>query len=364
MRSGYANERSRDRFYEIDLLRFIAALSVVFFHYGFHGYLKHKTDMPYLYFAQVAKYGYFAIYLFFIISGFVILKTAMSSSARGFVISRVVRLYPAFWVSCSVTSIISILAGDSRYHVSLLQYAINMTMFSGFFDNIHYIDGVYWTLTIEIKFYGLVLVVLILNQIHKAKELLGLWLVLNVLWSIFHYGEIISLNGFAPLFIAGGMFYLIRTEGFSVYKIIIIAMCYLLSLKGAYRQCLGMANDYRYDFSGIVVVIIISVFFVMFLLITMRCTTSLFSKRWLIPGAITYPLYLIHQNAGLMIVNLGYQHINAHIIMVCILTTMLLAAYIIHNKVEKPLSKRMKTLLNRLLRVRESTCHDNWQRHP
>ena len=90
------------RLYELDLLRFIAAFAVLLFHYSFRGYAKdHYTVMPYLSIAPVTKYGYLGVSLFFLISGFVILMTASSGSTRHFVISRLVRLYPAFWVSCT-----------------------------------------------------------------------------------------------------------------------------------------------------------------------------------------------------------------------------------------------------------------------
>jgi peptidoglycan/LPS O-acetylase OafA/YrhL len=73
--------RSQHRFYELDLLRFFAALAVVLFHHGFRGYAAdHMTDMPYLSLAPAAKYGYLGVDLFFLISGFVILMTASGGS--------------------------------------------------------------------------------------------------------------------------------------------------------------------------------------------------------------------------------------------------------------------------------------------
>ncbi|WOO32781.1 acyltransferase family protein [Diaphorobacter limosus] len=62
---------------EIDLLRFFAALAVVFFHYSFRGYAADAMSiMPYPLLASLSKYGYLGVELFFMISGFVILMTA------------------------------------------------------------------------------------------------------------------------------------------------------------------------------------------------------------------------------------------------------------------------------------------------
>ena len=84
---------TKSRVNEIDLLRFIAALAVVFFHYTFRGYAADAmTIMPYPLLAPFSKYGYLGVELFFMISGFVILMTAANGSLRKFVVSRFVRL--------------------------------------------------------------------------------------------------------------------------------------------------------------------------------------------------------------------------------------------------------------------------------
>src|SRR5881394_93905 len=93
-----------NRLYEVDLLRFFAAMSVLLFHYCFRGYAADGMSvMPYPTLAPVAKYGYLGVDLFFMISGFVILMSVSSGSLRDFFVSRVVRLYPAFWVCCTIT---------------------------------------------------------------------------------------------------------------------------------------------------------------------------------------------------------------------------------------------------------------------
>ena len=183
--------KSSLRFYELDLLRFGAAASVVLFHYGFRGYAAdHMTDMPYLSLASTVKYGYLGVDLFFLISGFVILMTACAGSARHFVASRVARLYPAFWACCTLTFLVTLIAGGGRFSASLNQYAANMTMFSGFFG-VPSIDGAYWSLFVEMRFYLLVFVVLLLGQMARIRALLGLWLVLVLIlskWPVAHVG--------------------------------------------------------------------------------------------------------------------------------------------------------------------------------
>lgn len=53
------------RLKELDLLRFLAAIAVVFFHYAFRGYAKgDMSAMPYPLLAETAKYGYLGVELF------------------------------------------------------------------------------------------------------------------------------------------------------------------------------------------------------------------------------------------------------------------------------------------------------------
>ncbi len=339
------------RFYEIDLLRFFAALSVVLFHYGFRGYAAdNHTTMPYLFLAPFAKYGYLGVHLFFIISGFVILMTASNGAARRFVVSRVVRLYPAFWTCCTLTFIVIIIAGGTRYSASLRQYAINMTMLNGFIG-VESIDGAYWSLFVEMKFYALVFCVLLARKINKAKMLVGLWLLAVLIvsaWPIRYVGSFL-ISDYAPYFIAGAMFYIIHAEGVCAYKLFVIVASYLAAVREALRTMSGMETHYHIPFDGTVVAVILAVFFSTFFLVATGRTKPFASEKWLLLGALTYPLYLLHQNIGFIIFNWAYPTLNPHLIMACTLTIVLFLAYLVNKNVEKKYARPMKALLERLL---------------
>lgn len=340
-----------NRLYEIDLLRFVAALSVVLYHYAFRGHAAdNMTVMPYPSIAPVAKYGYLGVDMFFMISGFVIFMTVSAGSARRFVISRVVRLYPAFWVCCTVTFIVSLIAGGAVYPVSWYQYAINMTMLGGL-TKVEYIDSVYWSLFLEMKFYALVFILLILRKMDAAKNLLGLWLIIVIAlsqWKIRYIG-FVFIPEYAHYFIAGAMFYLVHKQGVCFYKMFIIIVSYVVAIKAALEKALSMGVHYHTQFETITIIIAISVFYIIFLLMSTGFTKNFSSERWLLLGALTYPLYLIHQNIGYMIFNLAYPLINPHVIMLGTITTMLLAAYIIDVKIERPYSRAIKLALEWLL---------------
>jgi peptidoglycan/LPS O-acetylase OafA/YrhL len=152
-----------DRLYEIDLLRFLAASAVLLYHWSFAGAAREPwTVMQYPLISPFARYGYLGVDLFFIISGFVVLMSAMGSTPKRFFISRVVRLYPAFWVCCLLTFTVAMLIGAPRFHVPAKHLLVNLTMMQGFLDVPH-VDGVYWSLAVELKFYFLILGLLLVR---------------------------------------------------------------------------------------------------------------------------------------------------------------------------------------------------------
>jgi len=76
------SQKSKARLYELDLLRFIAAISVLLYHYTFMGYAENSiqgdytSPIEYPMLAPFSQYTYLGVNLFFMISGFVILLSA------------------------------------------------------------------------------------------------------------------------------------------------------------------------------------------------------------------------------------------------------------------------------------------------
>src|SRR4051794_9008850 len=157
-------------------LRGSAALCVVVMHYCI-GYWQPagRTDVaalinapelpatigipPLLQFLQTTPWfnpGQFGVALFFLISGFVIPFSLRSSTTSGFLIGRVFRLFPVYAIGFSI-SLLAILA-TSIYFGRPWPLRLDQVM-------IHYvpglrdllrsreIDGIVWTLEIEVKFY-------------------------------------------------------------------------------------------------------------------------------------------------------------------------------------------------------------------
>jgi peptidoglycan/LPS O-acetylase OafA/YrhL len=286
---------SKSRIAELDLLRFLAALAVVLYHYG------RASDVgPAL--ARVTEFGFLGVQLFFMISGFVILWTAMQKDAREFVAARVSRLYPTFWVCVLLTATTLHIIGEKVSAPGLLA---NLTMIPG---PLRYptLDGVYWTLVVEIKFYALILCLLLAHQLTHIRRWLEGWLCVSVLAAIYpHYLHFLALDQFSVYFIGGCYLYLIRTQRPCASLLLPLIVCAALSVTNAVR----IESSYTTDDSlraHVWVVSIVIIEYLAFLAIALR--------RWSLPslpvwgwlGAMTYPLYLVHVGT---VDNLGLHYL-------------------------------------------------------
>ena len=350
--SSDSGRASPDRVGELDLLRFSAALMVVLFHYGFRGYAADNlSSMPYLAMKPVLKYGFLGVELFFMISGFVILMTASSGSLRKFAISRIVRLYPAYWACCTITFLTILALGGERFTATFSQYLINMTMLNEFIG-VPSIDGVYWSLAVELKFYGLVAFILLIRQIHHAQWLLVAWLAATMVTMIFPVSWAIRwilIADYSTYFIAGATCYLIYSQGASLPRLLIFLAAWLLAIKSSIKYAPGLERQFKESFDPAVIALLVSSFFVLMLLVSLRKTFGMARKNWVVIGALTYPLYLLHQKIGYMIFNVAYPGINMHIVFWATVLFMLLLAYAIHRQVERRFARPFKQALERAL---------------
>lgn len=286
-----ANSNKNSRLVEIDALRGLAALAVVLFHYTsrFHE-LFEVSSLPTFSF----PYGHYGVNLFFIISGFVIFMTLEKTSRpMDFVVSRFSRLFPAYWVAIILTFSITHALGLPGKLVDLGAALGNLFMIQGIF-HIPHVDGVYWTLEVELLFYcGMFFLYRIqrLDLIHWA--LLGL-LALRVIYFALAQGFGIELSWtisrllilpYIPWFALGIAIYLVTSHRHpgewrwpaQTAALAVVTLAIVDSLSVA-LLAVGLGAAVFLAASG---------------------RAPLLRHRvlvWL--GAISYPLYLVHENIG------------------------------------------------------------------
>jgi peptidoglycan/LPS O-acetylase OafA/YrhL len=336
------------RLNELDLLRFLAAIAVVFFHYAFRGYAKgDMSTMPYPLLAEPAKYGYLGVELFFMISGFVILMTASSNNLRAFFISRVVRLCPAFWVCCTITFAITLAIGQPRYSADFYQYIINMAFLSELMG-VPQIDGVYWSLFVEIQFYLMISILLAFKKIEKIETYLVFWLLISATAELLAFEKLrsILITDYAAYFIAGATFYIIWAKGITKTRVFLLAGALALANYTAIVWAELLESKYATEYNPLIVCSVIGLFFITFILIATNKTGVIATYNWTALGALTYPLYLLHQMIGFMIFNIAYPAVNSHILLWGTIALMLGASYAINKLIEIPMARSIKKFLS------------------
>ncbi|MNN73240.1 hypothetical protein D3C81_1893420 [compost metagenome] len=90
----------------------------------------------------------------------------------------------------------------------------------------------------------------------------------------------------------------------------------------------------------------IVLFFMTFSLIATNKTGTIGAVNWTALGALTYPLYLLHQMIGFMIFNVAYPAVNPHILLWGTIALMVGASYMIHKKIEAPMASFLKKFLS------------------
>ncbi|RLU86905.1 acyltransferase [Streptomyces griseocarneus] len=352
-----AVQQSAPRLYVLDGLRIVAALMVVMFHYvALRGGWGRDAREIFPNAHAVAQYGWTGVEVFFLISGFVICMSTWGRTLGDFVVSRASRIYPAYWVAVLVTAAVVSLWPQVRQVQNWDVVLTNLTMLQtgmGVWD----VDGVYWTLFIELKFYVLFAIVVATGVTYRKCVLFsGIWIVAS-LTAMSTDNKILQMWAmplYAPYFVAGIAFYLMYRFKPTGLLWGIVGMSLLLALHHVPRR---VADNSTHTVSTWPASLIIVVAFVLMGLIAVGAFDRI-QWRWLsTAGALTYPVYLIHQYIGMTVIYALRDRIPAHVLVPGLVVVMLGAAWLLHKYVERPLGKRLrKTLLKGMDEMRRNSA--------
>lgn len=165
-------------FYGIDVIRFLSAVSVMSFHFGYlNAAASFKPIWPYTWF------GWVGVEIFFVISGFVIANSARGVNPTKFLRGRVLRLYPAVWLCATLTLSVQ-MPGDW-----LSPYLRSIALF----PKGPWISSVYWTLAVEIAFYSAMFLLLCFKAFPWISRTALILTILSTCYLIivaFHFGSV------------------------------------------------------------------------------------------------------------------------------------------------------------------------------
>lgn len=303
----------RGRVESLDGLRFFAILLVALYHYysrwttpvapsNYYPYADLLAGVP------VFAYGHYGVQLFFVISGFVISITLeRCKSWQEFTVRRFARLWPSMvlcsLITFSVTSLFS-----SPFKVSALGFLPSLTFIDPAFFRILFgfdfvwIDGAYWSLFSEVRFYGLMAVLFFSFGRRFLPVLYGgslLLFVLSFLADVWGFGLVRQFLKWVffiddlPWFLFGVSFFYAAKQS----RVSIVLGMFSVSLFGALVRSLNMAS-----YEALVMALLIPGLF-------WAALESSWAKRILsVPviaraGLASYSLYLLHQNIGVTLIS-------------------------------------------------------------
>ena len=332
--------KKKGRLLEIDSLRGIAALSVLFFHFN-------------LWHTSFLKYGCLGVDLFFMISGFVIfMSISKTANLKDFWFARFNRLFPAYWLSLIIAVVSFRIFSTFSFHQPLNFILGNFLMMQPLFKTTNLVDA-YWTLYIELGFYAFISIVWLLKLIDRIEELIWVALiamiVLNSVYLLFPdnasytrlfiiFRSIMPLICFFNYFAAGMVFYNVSVGGLNPNRIALLTVCFLIvalthTISGRALHFVGLPGH----------ILVETLFYVLFILIIKGRAKLLSNKVLLFFGAISYPLYLIHESIGWSFLLFFVKYTTTAVAVFSALLISLLLSAIISYLFETPVHRWLRS---------------------
>jgi peptidoglycan/LPS O-acetylase OafA/YrhL len=343
----------------LDASRFLAAFGVLAFHFtardnpGWGGAPPAQLGPV----GQWASYGRLGVALFFVISGFVLLMTAWGRTLPQFVASRVGRLFPAYWVAVVVSAVLVLAVWpDSAtffgHEFTKGQAALNLTMVQGAFG-VPDLDGPYWTLWTEARFYALIALFMLVGINRKRV------LAFTVLWPV--VGIMAQTSGqaflsgllmpeYAPFFAGGMLLYLLHRDGHDLGTWLLVGFQAVVAVNWATATYPGvLAAETPWAPSRTLIALAVIGCFGLVALVTLSPLRRVDGRWMVVAGSLTYPLYLLHENLGWYLIHLLRGVLSPWLVLAVVVPVVLVAAALLHHLVERPYGGRLRAATLRMM---------------
>ena len=286
----------------IDGFRGVAILSVLMFHYlvrwrmpEYNGDLL-GYDVRFSAFFDVGRFG---VQLFFVISGLVITMTLQGAKSAGaFAVKRFARIYPAFLVAMPLTFLIMSWIGPEEMQTEWSDVVANLTLFPEELGR-QYVDGAYWSLNVELKFYAWMTVFRLILGSRFWIGALALAVAGQIVAQVNHsIASFVMINAHMPLFLLGiGGWFAIYEKRIRLGALLMAAApilwCFAVAGGGVYGADLNHLAPHLFIW-------LLSA--AMLGLLAFAPDVRFGALAWV--GRISYSLYLVHQNIGVTLIGL------------------------------------------------------------
>lgn len=347
-----ANHGANGKIDYLEALRFILACLTMAWHYYYFGPLLGVISAAPVHFPGL-KYCSFGVDIFFLMSGFSIIGSALTNGPRTFLTNRLVRLGPCLLICASITFAANLVAGRSPSILSLLSSILVLPL-----PVIAGVDWSYWSLGTLLTFYLIVFVTMQVVDIGKHVTTLALLLTLYSTVTLApdfslgaNPGAPYGFERYAPYFAAGILLYLIIIK--RRCSAVVLAVLVLTSILIAIRSWMDAARLSELltktspaPLSGLFMALATLGIFICF---TRKADYGWLKQLYSVLGRTAYPIYLIHQNLGYMLIGFAQKQLHLTLdlrpyVMVCMIALSLaIAVYL-----EPQLAVRYRQLLDQL----------------
>ncbi len=339
--------RKRPRLYVVDGIRLLAALMVVLHHFVGTSRVDRPGNviwdrpvseiMPTVF--RISSFGWIGVEIFFVISGFVICMSCWGRTPKDFFVSRVIRLYPAYWFAVFFTTAVLVLMPGVWERLSMRKVLFNLTMLQAG-SGVPNVDGVYWTLWSELRFYLLFLIVVAMGLTYRRVVIFCcVWGAAAMLAPIskFPLMVLVADPSAAWYFIAGLALYLMHRFGQDLLLWGILAMAWLM---GQLELGERVGHEGVSSWRGAVVIFTA---FMLFMVAVALGYTDRIQWKWLVTaGSLTYPLYLVHYVAGTVLISRLHNTLDPRLLIAGLIAGFLVLAWLVHRLVERPVARALK----------------------
>lgn len=340
-----ATDKGAEHLLGLDLIRGCAAVLIMLYHYTSH-FFEHEVFGGFSNsFPIQISWGCMAVASFFLLSGFLMEKELEKGTQLTVLIrKRFLRLYPSFWVSMILTTIVLLLLYTPGVR-SFRDFLLNLTMLPGLF-HADPIDGAYWTLQYEFFFTVIILFLMLVERI-AAKSIINYLLLLWAIYTLLFYFIYNRYNGnlvISCLFIIscaeyGAVFCL----GVCLKRLIIhngdgISLCsVILAILSSY---LWLSRYRSVSYFWWTIGTSLMILYVSLNRDSILNKNNLFVRTIAWIASISYPLYLIHQYIGYSIMRkiMDFGIFN-EIMLVFPISFVTTVAFLIHRFIEVPAAK-------------------------
>ena len=341
----------RGRVETLDLLRAVAVLAVLFYHYAFRGAAADGfTDISLPALVPLAKYGSLGVQLFFVISGFVIAYSAEGRTATGFAIARVARIYPAFLLCMTLTFVMTLAIGAPPFEASAGQWLANLIVVAPALKQ-PFMDGAYWSIVNEITFYGWVFVLIALGLFRRGIiAIVIVWIAISMVNEVLLHSGLLRrlfVTDQSGFFCAGLVLYEIFRGRRDRTVMLLLALAALTAIDQAFIGAAWDRAHYKTELDNLIIAAI-TLASIGAVALAMRVPRLPVPPGVIVAvGGLTYPLYLLHQHIGYMLLNTLAGRATPAILIATVMLAMLLGSWLVWRVVERPAQGWLKAILTR-----------------